>query len=328
MSDRIVCLDGFTLNPGDIGWGAFEALSSLPGVGDLTVYDRTPTDQIITRAEGAPYLLTNKTPLLANTLAQLPGLRYVGVLATGYNVVDVKAAAKRGVAVTNVPTYGTDSVAQHAAALMLELARHVGPHDAAVKAGQWADCPDFCFSVAPIVELTGKTLGVVGLGRIGLAFARIGDAMGMNLVGYDLHWPRDEHLAGLQIERLELEELFRGADVVSLHCPLTNDNKHMVNAKRLATMKRDALLINTSRGPLVDGAALADALSRGVIGGAGLDVLEVEPPKADNPLMSAPNCLITPHVAWYAQASRKRLMDIAADNLRAFVEGKPKNLVK
>ncbi len=321
MPDPIVVLDGFTLNPGDIGWSPFESL------GDLTVYDRTPADLIVERASAAPYVLTNKTPLSAHTLDQLPGLKYIGVLATGYNIVDVAAAKERGIPVTNVPTYGTDSVAQHTAALMLELARRVSIHDEAVRMGRWASSDDFCFALSPIVELAGKTLGIVGLGRIGLAFAHIAAAMGMKLVGHTRHWPNDERRAGLKIEPAVLDELFAESDVVSLHCPLTEQNKHMVNAERLAKMKPTAFLINTSRGPLVDESALAAALQDGVIGGAAVDVLEQEPPARDNPLIGAPNCIVTPHIAWYAQAARKRLLATAADNLSAFIGGSPINVV-
>jgi len=321
MADRIVVLDGHTLNPGDIDWEPFEAL------GDLTVHERTPGDSILQRSAKAPYLLTNKTPLSARTLEQLEDLQYIGVLATGYNVVDTEAASARQVVVTNVPTYGTDSVAQHATALMLELVRGVSVHSQAVRDGQWTRSEDWCFALKPVVELTNKTLGIVGLGRIGLALGRIGAAMGMNLVGYDLYWPDADRLGGLEVERLELDELFARCDVVSLHCPLTQENHHLVNAPRLSTMKPTAVVLNTSRGPLIDNQALADALRAGTIAGAGLDVLDEEPPPADNPLLRAPNCIITPHIAWYAAEARKRLMQTAADNLKAFQEGNPVNKV-
>jgi glycerate dehydrogenase len=321
MSQRIVCLDGYTLNPGDIGWGPFEAVS------EITVHDRTPAHQIIARTQKVPHLLTNKTPLDARTLDQLPDLKYIGVLATGYNVVNVHAAAKRNVVVTNVPTYGTDSVAQHAAALILELMRGVGVHHHAVANGQWSNSDNWCFALQPITELTGKTLGIVGLGRIGLALARIGAAMGMKLIAHDQYWPAPDRLGGLDVETVELEDLFARADVISLHCPLTDANHHLVNSARLATMKPTAIIINTSRGPLIDNHALADALRAEAIGGAGLDVLDVEPPPADNPLIGAPRCIITPHIAWYAAEARQRLMRIAADNFKAFLDGKPINVV-
>ncbi len=321
MTQRIICLDGFTLNPGDIGWGPFEA------IGQVTVHDRTSEDQIVARAAGAPHLLTNKTPLSAETLEQLPDLRYIGVLATGYNVVDTQASAERGIIVTNVPTYGTDSVAQHATALMLELMRGVGVHHRAVLDGQWSNNDDWCFALQPVTELTGKTLAIVGLGRIGLALARIGAAMGMELIAHDRYWPTSDRLAGLEVEAVELDDAFARADVISLHCPLTSENHHLVDAARLATMKPTAVIINTSRGPLIDNQALADALRAGAIGGAGLDVLDVEPPPADNPLIGAPRCIVTPHIAWYAAEARTRLMQVAADNLQAFLDGKPVNVV-
>jgi len=320
MPERIVVLDGYTLNPGDIDW------QPLAELGDLTLYDRTPADEIVARAKGAPLVLLNKTPLSRETIEAMPELRYVGVLATGYNVVDTAAAAERGIAVTNIPTYGTDSVAQHVAALMLEFARGVAVHDRAVHAGEWTRSEDWCFGKQPMFELTGKTLGIVGIGRIGQAVARIGAAFGMDLIAHDLYWPADK-LAGLRVEQVEMDALFARADVVTLHCPLTDDNHHLVNAVRLGRMKPNAILINTSRGPLVDNQALADALVAGKIAGAGLDVLDTEPPPADNPLLGAPNCIITPHVAWYAKEARQRLMQIAADNLGAFQAGKPVNTV-
>ena len=321
MADRIVVLDGYTLNPGDLSWAGLEEF------GELTVHDRTPLEAILERTAGCRYVLTNKVPLSAETLAQLPDLACIGVLATGYNIVDVAAASARGIVVTNVPTYGTDSVAQHATALLLELARQPALHAAAVREGAWTMSVDWCFALAPITELSGKTLGIVGIGRIGRAFARIGAAMGMTILAHDEYPPAAAALAGLEVEFTELDELFRRADVVSLHCPLTATTERLVNAERLALMKPAALLLNTSRGPLVDNRALADALLAGTIAGAGLDVLDEEPPPPDNPLLTAPNCLITPHIAWYAQASRQRLMDIAVDNLRAFVAGTPINTV-
>jgi glycerate dehydrogenase len=321
MADRIVVLDGYTLNPGDLDWSPFAAM------GALEVYDRTPEEQIVARAPGATCLLVNKTPLSAATLNALPGLRYVGVLATGYNIVDLTAARSRDVTVTNVPTYGTDTVAQHAAAMMLEHARGLIAHDRAVRDGEWTRSPDWCFVRRPIFELTDRTLGLVGLGRIGLAFARIAAAMGMRLVAHDPYFPGSDRLGGLDVDSVSLDTLFERSDVVSLHCPLTADNHHLVNAERLRRMKPTALIINTSRGPLIDNHALAAALREGVIGGAALDVLDVEPPPADNPLIGAPGCVITPHIAWYALEARRRLMHVAADNLAAFQRGAPVNVV-
>jgi len=318
---NIVCLDGYTLNPGDIGWEPFESM------GTLTVHDRTEAGQIVDRAAGFEYALTNKTPFSAETLDKLPDLKYIGVLATGYNIVDIKAAADRGIVVTNIPIYGTDTVAQHATAMMLEMTRGVAVHNQAVQAGEWSKCEDWCFALQPIRELTGKTLGLVGIGRIGLAFARIAAAMGMKLIAYDLYWPDAQKLGDLEVEQVELDDLFAQSDVITLHCPLTPENTAMVNAQRLAMMKKTSVIINTSRGPLIDNQALADALSAGTIAGAALDVLDVEPPPADNPLLSAPNCVITPHISWYAAEARKRLMGTAATNLQAFLDGKPVNVV-
>jgi len=321
MSDSIVVLDGFTLNPGDIDW---LPVSSL---GKLEIHDRTPEDQIVERSQGASCLLINKTPMSRETLNALPELKYIGVLATGYNVVDTAAATERGIIVSNIPTYGTDSVAQHVAALLLEFARGVGVHNKAVHDGEWTSNADWCFANQPMFELSGRTLGIVGIGRIGQTLARIGAAMGMKLIAHDLFWPDAEKLAGLEVEQVELDDLFSRSDVISLHCPLTPENQHMVNQEKLKQMKPNALLINTSRGPLVDNQALAVALHEGVIAGAALDVLDTEPPPADNPLLAAPNCLITPHIAWYAVEARQRLMQIAADNLKAFQQGNAQNVV-
>ena len=321
MADRIVVLDGTKLNPGDLSW------DGLAAFGELTVHDLTPPDAVVERAAGCRYVFTNKTLLRAETIRQLPDLAYIGVLATGYDVVDVAEAGSRGIVVTNVPAYGTDSVAQHAAALMLELARRTAPHAQAVREGAWSGEGEWCFSVAPMLELSGRNLGIVGMGRIGRAVARIGAAMGMAILASNTHRPDATSLKGLEVEFTGIDDLFQRSDVLSLHCPLTPDTERLVNARRLALMKPEALLINTGRGPLVDSAALAAALEAGTIAGAGLDVLEAEPPPDDHPLLRAPNCIITPHVAWYARAARQRLMDIAVANLRAFVEGEPVNTV-
>lgn len=319
MATNIVCLDGHTLNPGDLDWSPFEQL------GTLSVHPRTPEDQLLARAADAEVLLTNKTPLSATTLAALPALRYIGVLATGYNIVDVGAARERGIAVSNVPTYGTDSVAQHVFALLMELVRPVRRHADAVARGDWSRSPDWCFAETSITSLDGLVLGLVGLGRIGQAVARIGAACGMRITAFDTQRPQTP---GLTVAFLELDELFSGADVVSLHCPLTPQTQNLVNAQRLARMKPTALIINTSRGPLIDSQALADALHAGRLGGAGLDVLDVEPPPPDHPLLRAPGCVVTPHIAWYARSARQRLMDVAADNLSAFLRGEALNRVE
>lgn len=317
---RIVVLDGHTLNPGDNPWDELAAL------GELVVHDRSAPDEIVPRARGAAVALTNKTHLDAATLAALPELRYVGVLATGYNVVDVAAARAHGVTVTNVPEYGTDFVAQHVFALLLELANAVGEHDAAVHAGEWQRCPDFSFWTRPLLELAGLTMGIVGYGRIGRRVGDVARALGMRVLASAR--PGSPLPPATATETwCELEELFAASDVVTLHCPLTADNERFVNARLLARMKRSAFLINAARGPLVDEAALARALTDGTIAGAGLDVVSAEPIRADNPLLRAPNCVITPHVAWASLAARRRLMATAVGNVRAFLAGAPVNVV-
>lgn len=316
---KLTVLDGHCLNPGDLDWSALRALA------EVQVHDRTPAGDVVQRARGSELVLTNKTPLTASTLEQLPDLRYIGVLATGYNIVDVEAARRAGIVVTNIPTYGTMSVAQHAIALLLELAVHAGAHSDDARAGGWAASPDWCYWLHPLVELAGKTLGVVGFGRIGRATARIGDALGMRIVAHDTQQTAPPAYEGFAWAGLE--DLLATADAVTLHCPLTPDNQGMMNAARLRLMKPTAFLVNTSRGPLVVDQDLADALNEGVIAGAALDVLSVEPPAADNPLFQARNCIITPHNAWATKEARARLMDIAVENVRAFLAGRPQNTV-
>jgi glycerate dehydrogenase len=315
---KIVVLDGYAANPGDLDW------APLGELGTLTVYERTPPALTVERAAGAPVLLTNKVVLGAAELAALPELRYVGVLATGYNVVDTAAAGARGIVVTNVPAYSTPAVAQHAFALLLELTRGAGRHAALVRAGRWCAAPDFCFWEGPQVELAGLTIGLVGFGAIGQAVARIALAFGMRVL---VQTRRPDPAAWPEVAYVDRDQLFSTADVVSLHCPLSEETRAMVNAARLAQMKPTAYLINTGRGPLVDEAALAAALHSGQIAGAGLDVLSQEPPPATNPLLAAPNCVITPHLAWATAAARQRLMDVAIDNVRAFVLGRAQNRV-
>lgn len=315
---RIVVLDGHTLNPGDLSWDGLQAL------GECVVYDRTPPAQVVVRAQAAEIVFTNKTVLDAATIEALPKLRYIGVLATGYNVVDVRAARERNVVVTNIPTYGTRSVAQHVFALLLELTQHVGHHAHTVRDGRWAANPDWCYWDFPLIELEGLTMGVVGFGRIGQAVATLASAFGMKVLAYDLQ-PPPALPPGVRLT--DLDAVFTQSDVVSLHCPLTAENQGLVNARRLETMKPSAFLINTSRGPLVNEADLAAALNAGRIAGAGLDVLAVEPPRAGNPLLTARNCLVTPHIAWATHSARARLMHIAVENLRAFLAGQPVNVV-
>ncbi len=315
---RIVVLDGYTLNPGDLSWGRLEAL------GDCSVYDRTALEDIVERAGDAEIVLTNKTVLSADVIRHLMRLRYIGVLATGYNVVDVEAANERGIPVTNVPSYGTTSVAQMVFAHLLNLTQHVAHHARTVRDGRWAACPDFCYWDMPLLELAGLTLGIVGFGRIGRAVAGLAQAFGMKVIVHDVIVPA-EMPEGCRM--VELEEVFREADVLSLHCPLTPRTGKLVNAERLALMKPTAFLINTSRGPLIDEPALADALNAGRLAGAGLDVLSTEPPAADNPLLTAKNCYITPHIAWATRSARQRLLSIAIDNVAAFIAGRPQNVV-
>lgn len=316
---KIVVLDGHTLNPGDNPWDEVAAF------GELTVHDRTPENLILERCRGARIVLTNKTPLNAATLAGLPGLKLICVLATGYNVVDLAAAARLGILVVNVPEYGSDSVAQHAIALILELTNRVAHYNEAVHGGDWTRSADFTLVGEPLTELCGRTIGIVGLGRIGARVAAVARALGMQVVAYS---PRHRtEPDGVAVAWVALDELFERSDVVSLHCPLTDANAGMVNARVLSLMQRHALLINTSRGGLVNERDLADALNRGVIAGAAVDVAASEPIPADSPLLTARNCIITPHIAWATLAARKRLMATTAQNIALFLEGSPQNVV-
>ena len=315
---RIVVLDGHTLNPGDLSWDALREL------GDCEIHDRTPPELVTERAAGKDIILTNKSLLPREAIEALPAMKYIGVLATGYNVVDVRAARERDIPVTNAAGYSTASVAQMTMALLLELTQNVGLHSAAARSGTWSDCPDFCFWEKPMFELEGKTFGAIGYGQIGRAALQLAQAFGMRIMVHTRTVPDN---ARENIRFAPLEELLRESDVVSLHCPLTDQNLRFINAPRLALMKPSAFLINTSRGPLIDEQALANALNDGTIAGAAVDVLSVEPPAADNPLLSARNCIVTPHVAWATRASRSRLMDIAVDNVRAFLNGSPTNVV-
>ena len=318
MLNRIVVLDGYTLSPaGEPSWDGLGAL------GDLELRDRTPASEVASRLADAEAAITNKAVLDAAVFAACPALRYVGVSATGTNVVDLAAASAHGVTVTNVPGYAGPSVGQHTWALILALANRVAEHDAAVHAGDWVACEDFSFLRGRMVELSGKALGIVGAGAIGGEVARIGAALGMTVLGHTRR-PRD---IGVPVEWLSVDELFAQADVVSLHCPLTPETQGLVDDARLASMKSTALLINTGRGPLIDEAALAAALRDGRLAGAGLDVLSTEPPAADNPLLMAPNCVITPHNAWQTAESKQRLMDAVVENLAAWARGEPVNVV-
>ncbi|WP_136526694.1 D-2-hydroxyacid dehydrogenase [Geomonas ferrireducens] len=316
---KIVVLDGHTLNPGDNPWDEVAAF------GELTVHDRTPEHLVAERSRGAQIILTNKTPLTAATLALLPELKLICVLATGYNVVDLAAAARLGIPVVNVPEYGSDSVAQHAIALILELTNRVAHYSEAVHRGDWTRSADFTLVGEPLTELCGRTIGIVGLGRIGARVAAVAHALGMQVIAYN---PRHRAApGGFPVTWVELHELFGRSDVISLHCPLTEDNAGMVNAELLSLMQRHALLINTSRGGLVNEGDLADALNRGVIAGAAVDVAASEPIPDDSPLLTARNCIITPHIAWATMAARQRLMATTAQNIAAFLEGSPQNVV-
>lgn len=315
---KITVLDGYGMNPGDLSWDGLRAL------GDVTVYDRTPAAEVIDRAAGSEILLTNKTVLDRDTIERLPGLRYIGVLATGYNVVDTEAAREHGVTVTNIPAYSTASVAQMVFSLLLAVTNGVEHYTADNRAGRWSRSADFCYWDEPLVELAGKTFGIVGFGNIGQAVARIALAFGMKVVAFTSK-PAGSLPEG--VGKVSLDELLAESDVVSLHCPLTESTRHMINASTLARMKPTAILINTGRGPLVDETALADALNCGALRGAGVDVLSCEPPSAGNPLLYARNCYITPHLGWATVEARKRLMDIAVANVAAFIGGTPVNVV-
>ncbi|MCC6356749.1 MAG: D-2-hydroxyacid dehydrogenase [Verrucomicrobiae bacterium] len=313
----MVILDTLGDYPAPFSW------EPISDIAPCDKHERTPPDQTLARAANATILLTNKTPLPAEVIGALPRLSYIGVLATGYNVVDVAAARARGIPVTNVPEYGTDSVAQATFALLLELTNRVGHHAEAVRKGRWCEWPDFCFWDYPLIELAGRTLGVVGYGRIGRAVARIAGAFGMRVLA-SARAPRSHD--GIAAPA-DIDTLFRESEAVSLHCPLTPETRQLVNAHRLAGMKPGSYLINTGRGALIDETALAEALESGRLAGAGLDVLATEPPRPDNPLLRAPNCIITPHVAWATVQARGRLVDIAAANIRAFLSGAPQNVV-
>jgi len=316
---KIVVLDGYTLNPGDLDW------KSLAALGELSVHERTEASLIAERVGDAEIVFTNKTPLTAETIQGCRNLRYIGVLATGYNVVDVGAAKSAGIIVTNIPTYGTDAVAQFAFALLLELCHHVGHHAQTVRDGEWSRSRDFCYWHHPLIELAGKTMGLIGFGRIGQRTAEIARAFGMRVLAYDEYPNKTLEKEGLSYTTLD--RLLAESDVVSLHCPLTDKNKGMINRDTIRRMKDGALFINTSRGPLVDETALAEALDAGKLSGAAVDVVSTEPIRADNPLLKARNILITPHIAWAPREARTRLLDIAVDNLRAFLSGSPKNTV-
>lgn len=315
---KIVVLDGYAANPGDLSWENLEAL------GECIIYPRTSDEQLLERAADAEIVITNKVIINQKTMEALPKLKYIGVTATGYNVVDVAAAKERGIVVTNIPAYSTPSVAQMVFAHILNITQQVGHYAQEVKAGAWTACQDFCYYNTPLLELQGKKIGIVGLGNTGYNTARIAIGFGMKVYAYT----RKSRLQlPPEIRKVELDELFATCDIVSLHCPLTSETHEMVNESRLKLMKPIAILINTGRGPLVNEQDLANALNNGTIYAAGVDVLSTEPPKADNPLLTARNCFITPHIAWATKEARKRLIEITCENVAQFIQGKPQNVV-
>lgn len=315
---NIVILDGYSANPGDLSWKELEEL------GTLTVYDRTKSDETVARAADAEIVLTNKVILNSEVIAQLPRLKYIGVLATGYNVVDIKAAHERGIIVTNVPAYSTESVAQMVFAHLLTVTNRTEHYAIQNRDGRWSSNPDFCYWDFPHMELAGKTFGVVGLGNIGLRVAQIARAFGMKVKTVT---SKVQSTLPVGIEKVSLEELLATADVLSLHCPLTDSTRHMINAATLQQMKPSAILINTGRGPLVDDQAVADALAKGAIAAYCADVVTEEPPRPDNPLLQQPNAFITPHIAWASMEARVRLLKVAIDNVRSFLNGQPQNVI-
>jgi len=316
---KIVVLDGHTLNPGDLSWERLEQL------GDCKIFDRSSDDEIAHRAGNAEVVVTNKALMTRDVISKLPSLRFIAVSATGYNVVDVEAARERGILVSNVPVYGTSSVAQMVFAHLLNLTQRVAEHSDAVRNGRWSSSADWCFWDYPLISLANKTMGIVGFGRIGQATARLASAFGMRVLAAT--HTRASVPGGDDVEFTDLDALFGSSDVVSLHCPLTPDTEGLVNRERLGLMKPSAYLINTSRGGLVDEDALADALNAGRLAGAGLDVVRVEPPVGDNPLFRAKNCFVTPHIAWATHTARRRLLDTTIDNVAAFLSGHPQNVV-
>lgn len=316
---KFVILDSFALNPGDLSWDWLKLL------GECEIYDRTPKDKILERCMGADVVLTNKTPLTRETLTKLDALKYIALLSTGYNVVDCECAKEMGVPVSNIPAYSTNAVAQLTFSLILEITNAVGIHSESVKNGEWSNCPDFCYWKTPLTELCGKTLGIVGFGQIGQAVADIAEAFKMNVIAVSGHETDQSHRKNFSW--VDMDTLAKNSDIISFHCPLTEKTTGLVNEEFIAKCKDGAIIINTSRGPVVDDKALADALNSGKLRGAGLDVLTVEPPKKDNPLLSAKNCFITPHIAWAGFETRERLMNILEENVKAYLKGNPQNVV-
>lgn len=315
---KIVVLDGYTENPGDLSWSGFEA------IGETIVYERTSEDKIVERISDAEVVILNKTPISRTTLDACPKIRFIGVLATGYNVVDTIAAKEKGIPVCNIPAYGTASVGQFAIGLLLEICHHIGAHSESVHNGEWENCADWCYWNYPLIELDGKTMGIIGFGRIGQATGRIAKALGMRVIAYDSH-PSDDGRA--LAEYVDLDTLLSSSDVIALHCPLFPDTQGIINQKAIAKMKDGVIILNNSRGPLIVEKDLADALNSGKVAAAGLDVVSTEPIRRDNPLLKANNCIITPHISWAAKEPRQRIMDMAVENLKAFLADDPINVV-
>ncbi len=315
---KIVNLDGYTTNPGDQSW------DWLGKYGEYTIYDRTAQNEVIEHGRDADALIINKTVITADMIDKMPRLKYIGLQSTGYNVVDCDYAKKKGIIVSNIPSYSTNAVAQLVFAFILQITNQVTLHSDAVHNGEWCTCPDFCFWKAPLTELDGKTIGILGFGSIGQRVAKIADAFGMNVIAYTPH-PKDEEFPDVRFT--DFNTMLKESDIITCHCPLTPQTEGIINMDALSLMKKSAILINTSRGPVVDDKALADALNNGEICAAGLDVLRVEPPTEDNPLLTAKNCYITPHIAWAGYETRVRLLSILEDNLKAFVTGNPQNVV-
>jgi glycerate dehydrogenase len=317
--EKIVVLDGYTENPGDISW------AGLAELGELTVYDRSAKDEIVARIGDAKIALINKAPITAQVMERCPNLGYVGVLATGYNTVDIAAASERGILVSNVPTYGTAAVSQFAIALLLEICHRAGHHDGAVHAGRWQNSVDWCFWDFPQIELAGKTMGIIGFGRIGRTTGRIARALGMKVLAYDKLWQEDSE--NEDCAYADFEAVISRSDVIALHCPLNDETRECINKDTIAKMKDGVIVINNSRGGLIAERDLADALNGGKVYAAGLDVVSAEPIGDDNPLLSAKNCIITPHISWASKESRQRLMDVATENVARYLAGTPKNIV-
>jgi len=316
---KIVILDGYTEDPGDLTWDGFKVL------GQFTAFDRTPADKTIERIGDAEIVITNKTVLSKQVFDACPSIQYVGVLATGYNVVDVDAAREKGIPVSNIPTYGTTAVAQYVFALLLEICHHVWAHSESVKAGEWAKRGDFSYWNYPLIELFGKTLGIIGFGRIGKNTAKIAQAFGMKVLAVDEH--QDKALENESLKYVTIDELLSQSDVISLHCPLFPSTQGIINSKSIAKMKNGVILINTSRGPLIVDADLREALDSGKVAYTAVDVVSSEPIQSDNPLLDAPNCIVTPHIAWAPKESRSRLMNVAVDNLKSFLDRNEQNIV-